>query len=286
MKSIGSKKIRKVEEAKELLGTLVKIILVGENEDEMRAAIGKAFFECERIGKLYSRYCEDSEVSRLNRSIGSWLQVDPEFYGLIVWSSKFKHETRGAFDITVKNVKQIGTEMGVIELADNMMVRINSEIDLGGMGKGYAIDQMLKELSGFQDVFINAGGELYGRGLCESGNPWRTFFEHPTKADELIGSVFMEDFALSCSNQRKRKWRESHCLVNPRTLQPADDMLSVYVQSASAAMSDAYSTALFVMGYEVAKKHLAKLPVEAMLISKEGKIFKSPDFKGELFLSA
>lgn len=288
----------KIEEKREILGTVITVSIVDENEEKSRMVVREAFKECERIKSLYSRFKPDSEVSKLNSRVGEWVKVDPEFYGLIVWGNKFKEDTKGAFDITVKSVlegwgydsnysfqERRGGEIGTIELNSNMQVKVTSEIDLGGYGKGYAIDQMLKKLIDFDNVFIDAEGDVFGKGLNEKGEPWRVFFKHPTNEEEVIGSVFVDNFALACSNARVKKWGKRHHLVNPRTLQPANEMLCVYAQASSAVLADAYSTALFVLGYAEAKKILPRLPVEAMLISPEGRIFKSPGFRGELYIT-
>ncbi len=60
-------------------------------------------------------------------------------------------------------------------------------------------------------------------------------------------------------------------------------MLAVYTQAAEALLADAYSTALFVLGFEEARRLLPRLPVQAMLISPKGEIWRSEGFKGSLY---
>jgi thiamine biosynthesis lipoprotein ApbE len=100
---------------------------------------------------------------------------------------------------------------------------------------------------------------------------------------------------LACTSPSKRKWvteasGSKHHLVDPRTKQPADKMMAVYTQvsdprcgAKNCSLADAYSTVLFVMGYDVARKKLIELPVEAMLIDVSGAIYRTDGFKGELF---
>jgi thiamine biosynthesis lipoprotein len=154
---------------------------------------------------------------------------------------------------------------------------------LGGLGKGYAIDLMKKILDGFDHLLIDAGGDIFAKGKALDGAAWRLAFEHPKDVSQAIGIVEVDNFAVACTSPLRRKWRNRHHIVNPKKLAPACDMLAVYTQGADGITADAYSTALFVMGYEQSKKTVVDLPVEAMLVGPDGSVWKSEGFRGELF---
>jgi len=214
---------------------------------------------------------------------------------LIQQGEKLKVVTQGAFDLSVKSVlegwgydadyslqeKKRGS-CGLVEMKDGR-VRLECPIEIGGLGKGYAVDQMLKHLNDFKNICVNAGGDLWAKGVNEKDELWKVGFEHPTDPTQAIGTVEVDGLALACSSPSRRQWRDRHHLVNPKTGEPAKDMMAVYTQSSSVMEADAYATALFVMGYEQAKDSLEKFPVEAMLISPKGAIHRSSGFKGELF---
>ena len=240
----------------------------------------------------------DSNVlAELNGRVGKWTDVDEEFFELIRFACDLKEMTGGAFDLTVKSVldswgydseysfseKDAGA-CGEIELREGQ-VKISDEIDLGGIGKGYALDRMVKCLERLDDFFINAGGDIYAKGK-DVDVPWRVLFEDPTDITQAIGFVDVSDMALASSNPNKRKWSDKHHLVDPRSLRPADEMMAVYTQAETCLLADAYSTALFVLGYEGAKKMVEDFPVEAMLVSPRGEIYRTSGFKGELFLES
>jgi thiamine biosynthesis lipoprotein len=223
---------------------------------------------------------------------------------LLKFGDNLRKETDGVFDLSVKSIleswgydenysfEEHGEgELGSVEFSDDGRVKLSAEIDLGGIGKGYAVDEMADILKDFSShYFINAGGDIFAKGLNEKGEKWKVYFEHPSDPEAVIGFVDIDEngMGLACTSPSKRKWKEKHHLVDPLTKQPADKMLAVYTQvgdsqSEAGSLADAYSTALFVMGYDVARKKLLELPVEAMLIDVSGAIYRTEGFRGELF---
>ena len=285
----------KVEIVKEQLGTPIVLTIIAEDEVAAREAAAEAFSECARIENAYSRFVDGNELAILNVHVGEWAEVSEELLQLIAFAKRAGEKTKGAFDVSVKSILEgwgydsayslkegRPGRTGTIELKEGR-VRIGAPIELGGLGKGYALDRMLSFLNGFPNVHLNAGGDLVVRGMNENAEPWRIVFEHPEDPARGIGTVDTTGLALASSSPSRRKWRNRHHLVDPRTGEPAVGMLAVYTQSSSALLADVYSTALFVLGYEEAQKLLPTLPVEAMLVSPEGRIFRSPNFQGVLF---
>ena len=285
----------KVEIVKEQLGTPIVLTIIAEDEVAAREAAAEAFSECARIENAYSRFVDGNELAILNAHVGEWAEVSEELLQLIAFAKRAGEKTKGAFDVSVKSILEgwgydsayslkegRPGRTGTIELTEGR-VRIGAPIELGGLGKGYALDRMLSFLNGFPNVHLNAGGDLIVRGVNENAEPWRIVFEHPEDPARGIGTVDTTGLALASSSPSRRKWRNRHHLVDPRTGEPAAGMLAVYTQSSSALLADVYSTALFVLGYEEAQKLLPTLPVEAMLVSPEGRIFRSPNFQGVLF---
>lgn len=284
----------RVEDIREVLGTTVKVVVDGVNSKE---ALEIAFSECERIEKAFSRFLGGNELARLNGALGEWMEVSEELFFLIEWGERLRQETAGAFDITVKSIldswgydKNYSLEeggvgsLGRVELdSGKQAVRIGAEIDLGGIGKGYALDRLSELLSEFENVCVDAGGDIFAKGLAREGRPWRMAFENPQKEGEAIGFVDVGDFCIACSNPSKRKWRDKHHLIDALTGSPANGMLAVYTQSKSGLFADSYATALFVLGYDKAKALLSQIDVEAMLVASDGRVFRSENFKGELF---
>ncbi len=285
----------KVDQRKDLLGTTVKVVATFDDK-KIFELIDQAFLECERIEKSFSRFIDSGELFNLNNNLGKWMTVSNELYGLIKYGIFLKENTEGAFDLTVKSVldswgydkdysfKESGAlSLGNVQIADDNMVKIESEIDLGGFGKGYAVDRMANILKDCKDFCVNAGGDIFAKGHNPEGKAWRVLFEHPLDNSQAIGYVDTCSIACASSSANRRKWKDKHHLVDARRLRPADDMLAVYTQAKSTIDADAYATAFFVSGYSVAIALEKNFPVEAMFVSKTGDIYRSKGFEGELF---
>lgn len=292
----------KVELKQKHLGTPIVITVAAHDEARARAAIDCAFAEAARIERAYSRFLENNELSDLNAHVGEWGQVSEELYKLIEFGERVKEKTGGAFNLTVKTILEgwgydkayslqegLPGHTGRIELWDGK-VRLSAPMELGGLGKGYAVDRMDSFLQDFANVCINAGGDLKVRGQDPDSlnQGWRIVFEHPMDITKGIGLVDTSDLALACSSPSRRSWRDRHHLVDARSGEPAAGMMAVYTQSSSALLADAYSTALFALGYEKARELLEgpgplRGLVEAMLIGPQGQIYLSAGFQGTLF---
>lgn len=308
--------MRCIEIQKEQLGTPIVLTIVTEDEAGARLAAKLAFEEAERIEKTYSRFLEGNELATLNEQVGEWVTVSEELFNLIAFGVRLGERTRGAFDLTVKSILEgwgydssyslkEGTpgRTGRVELGENFSVRALATLELGGLGKGYVLDRMFSFFTEFPNVSINAGGDLIVKGSdldSAEGNTtrlrrgWRIVLEHPTDATQGIGYVDtmgLAGLALAASSPSRRAWRDRHHLVDPRKGEPAMDMLAVYTQSSSALLADSYATALFVLGFEEAKSVLAgeggtgglRPLVEALLVSPEGRAYRSEGFQGVLF---
>lgn len=312
-----------VEKDCEVLGTKVWIRVVAwENEVEgAERVVEDAFAWARAFEQKYSRFVEGNFLANLNERVGEWVEVDEELYGLLKFAGELKKQTRGAFDISVKGIlenwgydknysfveKEGSGVLAEIELAADFqrhgalaskieggkkMVKISGQIELGGLGKGYAVDKMAEKLRAFSGFFINAGGDIFTKGSNENGDKWKVYFEHPCDPEQVIGFVNAENLALACTSPSKRKWGNKHHLVDPKTKQPANKMAAIYTQAGSCLMADAWATALFVLGYEEAREMIEKqvksmprpsVGLEAMIVDVSGEIFRTEGFQGELF---
>ena len=307
--------LKLIEKSQELLGTRFDLSLAHEEGEGSLAVklINDALKEGARIEKAYSRFLDGNELAKINGRLREWVVLKDELFELISYGGFVKKCTNGAFDISVKTIldgwgydknysfqESDEGNVGSVELdCEKKMIKTSSELDLGGLGKGYAIDQMEKILSSqFSNFCIDGGGDIFCRGLDENKKPWKVHFGDPTDKKKAIGFVEVANFACAASNPSFRKWKNRHHLVNPKTNKPASEMLAVYTQASDAITADAYATAFFAMGYDTAKiwlsenkaaktlsgGYLAAAPIEAMLISPMGGIFRSDGFKGELFM--
>jgi thiamine biosynthesis lipoprotein len=255
------------------------------------------FSEIKRIEGLLSKYKEDSEVSRLNRT--GQLKVSPETFYIIKKAKEFWEVSDGAFDITVaplldlwgftdkqyvipedKKIKNtldiIGSDKIILNESDNTVKfkHYGMKIDLGGIAKGFALDcavRKLKEAAIFS-CLINAGGQVYALG-DKFGKSWRVAIKDP-RSNKFAGYLELKDSSTSTSGDYEQyfireKKRYSH-ILSPKTGYPANSGLaSVTLIAQDALTADALSTAIFVLGKEKGEELKKRIPdIEVRIIEE------------------
>ncbi|MFA5320976.1 MAG: FAD:protein FMN transferase [Candidatus Omnitrophota bacterium] len=264
------------KETRLLMGTYVEV----QSYDGRAPKI--AFNEIERLENLLSKYRPGSEISRLNAEGGG--KVSRETYDLLSRCAEFSRLSSGAFDITVEPLARVwgfkdrdfrvpdavsiteilpsvGSEKIIFHPADNMIEFSGKGmgIDLGGAGKGYALDRAAEKIkqAGINDFLINAGGQVRCMGKGPGGEPWRIAIKNPRdagtvksltiKGGSLSTSGDYEQFFFDAGNEKKRY---SH-IIDPRSGCPADSgVASVTVYSPDGFTADLLSTAICVLGKE------------------------------------
>lgn len=274
---------------KKFMNTTITIKAVQNNEAtvDIMDAIERAYGEFDRIVKQYTRFDESSELSNLNRNSGTWVKISGEFFDLVKYMLDLADQTDGAFDPTIidfldvygynKNYDYSNLEnpelnkiideraknrpsWNEIELdPEGKRVKLSKDqrIDLGGVGKGYAIDcaynQLLKTIPNF---LIDAGGDLRSSGTNEEGTLWSVGLKSMSQEEvpEVIGGLTLDNEAVASSGSWARKVKQFHHLINPKTGLPENQFRTVYVQAKSAIDADAWATALFVGGDSITHK--------------------------------
>jgi len=151
----------------------------------------------------------------------------------------------------------------------------NVSLDIGAAWKWYMVDKIYNILtSHFESFMINFGWDIRVKGSR------KIHLEDPNDASKSIGYVDIENISIASSAGNKRKFWNSHHLVNAKTKKSQNDKLSVYVTHKLSSFSDVFSTALFVTPLERAIKILEQTPgLEGLIIASDGKMYKSKWFK-------
>jgi thiamine biosynthesis lipoprotein len=131
------------------------------------------------------------------------------------------------------------------------------ELNLGGIGKGYALDRAGEELSSREvDEWLLHGGHssLLARGDHNGSGGWPVGIGNPLFTGKRLGTIVLRDRAMATSGSNIQYFRHQgkkygH-ILNPRNGWPIETMLSATVLAPTAAMADALSTAFYVMGVE------------------------------------
>ncbi|TNF38630.1 MAG: FAD:protein FMN transferase, partial [Gammaproteobacteria bacterium] len=150
------------------------------------------------------------------------------------------------------------------------------KIDLGGIAKGYAVDNGIDILKrcGIRNGMVSAGGDSRILG-DRNGWPWMLGVRHPRQKDQVVVKLPLNDAAVSTSGDYERFFIEDgvryHHIIQPKTGQSVSGTWSATVIGDKAVMTDALSTALFVMNLQDALALVEKLKnIDAIIIDDKG----------------
>ncbi len=235
----------------EAMATFFEVTLVGDHApDYLRHAALAAFREADRLENELSRYVESSYISRANRlACGASLIVSPDVIDVLLVSADITVATHRAFDPAYASVRPDGLDPDLPPFTlDPASFTLTSlaprlHLDLGAVGKGFALDRMLDTLREWQidAALLNAGGSS----LLAHGSP------APDLGGWAVGvgdgpaerTVVLRDASLSGSGIAVK----GDHLVDPRTGAPAPRTSRTWAYAPGAAQADALSTAFFVM---------------------------------------
>ena len=269
------------------MATRFEMILHGENEVSLRAAGEEAIAEIERLEQQLSLYRPSSEVAALNtRAARGPVRVSAPVFALLKHAKQLSHETDGAFDITIGPLARCWGFMGgkghwpaddelagarsivgmnLVHLdTENFTVQFEREgvtLDLGAIGKGYALDQAAEILreGGVSSALLHGGtSSVYALGHPPDAAYWKLAVDNPpasvTNASITIPPDLLRDEAMSVSAIWGRAFQKDGKLfghvIDPRTGNPATSAVLAGVILPSATETDALSTALLTVGSE------------------------------------
>ncbi|MBN1344574.1 MAG: FAD:protein FMN transferase [Phycisphaerae bacterium] len=258
------------------------ITVVGDDPEWLGRAADDAFDEIERIESLLSMYDPTSDLSALNRAASDGpVEVEEEVFELILVAGTIWEKTGGAFDPTMgpvvrlwrrwraegtapdpsaidKVMQRVGMEHVLVDVGTRT-IRFavpGMEIDLGAIGKGYAVDRALEVIGAYhiKHALVHGGTSTIGAvgSMNSETEGWRIGVTDPTDEGGATEVITLRDEALACSNQDNQYYefggRQLGHVIDPRTGWPAPADLSMVVVSASATRADALSTASLVLG--------------------------------------
>jgi len=280
-------------ESQQAMGTVFTIYLYAGNDEQAGALFGSAFEEIERLDQTLSNYKADSELSRINRLAGhEAVTTDPEMFSLLQTCLEYSKRSGGTFDITVGPLMracgffrgqgrypapwqldrargkvgwqkvQLDASARTIHFAVEGM-----ELDLGGIGKGYAVDRVIGQLraAGVKAAMVDAGSStIYALGAPPGKDGWLVRVPKPGNRSQTISTVVLRDESLSTSGSYEKFFRlngRTYChIMDPRTGEPVEGMLQATVIAADGTTTEALSKPMFVMGTEEGAKYLARFP--------------------------
>lgn len=245
--------------------------------------------------KRFSRFIKDNELYKLNNFQGRKFEPSEMMLDLLKESQIFYFKTDGLFDPTViSSLEAIGYDKNFADtdgknknidlkkIKDDFFGRVRFEnlkiigdriffkkgfrIDFGGIGKGYIVDFLAKNI--FQDIrcfWISAGGDLFVKGNDAGKNGWEVGVQDPLEENKKILTIKTngESFGIATSGIPKRKGVSGdfkwHHIIDPRTALPAEnDILTVTVISSTARRADIFAKTVLILGEKEGLKFIER----------------------------
>ena len=288
-----------------IMGTRIYVELWDTDAAHGEASIDAVMAEMRRIDELMSHYKPESQLSRINQhAADAPVVVDKELFDLIKLSTHYSEITEGAFDITYASVgylynypdhirpteAQIKAALPAVNWRNMkfddahhsvFFEHKGMRIDLGGIGKGYAVDRGIDILQkrGIQHAVVTAGGDSRIIG-DHMGRAWLVAIRHPDDPNKVVTRIPLSDAAMSTSGDYERYFDENgvryHHIIDPKTGHSASKVRSATIIGPTATQTDGMSKTAFVLGPEKALEIINRMPeYDAVFVAPDGKVFYS-----------
>jgi len=178
------------------------------------------------VDETFSTYKPASEISRLNQGLLTLEQASPDMQHIFALAEDTRQITGGYFDIRRNH---------------------NGTCDPSGIVKGWAIDQAAEQLrqKGFQNFYVDAGGDIQAFGSNAEGEAWRVGIRNPFNQNEIVKVVSLNNCGVATSGTYVR----GQHIYNPyQAEQPLTEVLSLTVIGPNIYEADRFATAAFAMG--------------------------------------
>jgi len=296
--------VRPVERFEVLMGTGVRLTLLGDDRAAAEAAADATLARMAGLEALLSRHRPDSELSRLNAA-GRLAGASTELIDVLRQAAEISRLGGGAFDVTVQPVLDVWrgghgglpaperieaalqrVDHGGVEIrgGEVRLRRPGMRITLDGIGKGYVVDRGVDELRrrGFGNVFVEAGGDLVAGGGKTVGEPWRIGIRRPRPGLRLQARFEARDCAVATSGDYMQAFTadySQHHIIDPRSGYSAPELASSTVSAPDAATADALATLTMVLGSQAGLDLIESLPgCEAYFVTKNLDVHRTSGF--------
>ncbi len=265
---------------REQMSTIVSVSVAAPESPAVLAAIDAAFAEIDRLQEVLSEWRPSSQLAELNRRAGEGpVTVDAELIETARIAREVAEASGGAFDPTwaalsglwdfraaeprLPDPAELARRVGLIDYRQLTidasrrtlaLSRPGMKVGLGGVAKGYVVDRASATLTarGYPHHLVVAGGDLYAAGR-KASKRWTIGVRAPQGVG-LYGTLELEDQGVATSGNYERYFIKDgvryHHILDPATGYPARGLSSVTAVAKSAALADAFATAVFVLGAE------------------------------------
>lgn len=240
------------------MATIYELVIELDDKIYAEQAAKAAFDEIDRLEKELSRFLPNSEISLINSlKQKETIVLGEDTLKCLSQCLSLAELTNGAFDISlgrlkdnisVGNVSQINlNEKFILDNTEHSITVLTEDldIDLGGFGKGYALDKICELLIEWEieNAFFHGGGSsVISLGRLTGLEGWPISLSNPNNPSQTILDIMLRDFSISASGIRK-----GDHIINPQNFEAVTERNAAWVVAESASVSDALSTAFMIM---------------------------------------
>lgn len=268
------------------MGTQFRIILYAESQSKADLLSQQAFTRLDELNQALSDYLPDSELNQLCRRAGerSWTSVSHDLWKVLRRAQAIARKSSGAFDVSIGPLSQVwrkafrrqsfpaeATLEEALEKVNYKWIRVRRskpevklrktgmQLDLGGIAKGYAADEMAEVLKkgGCSQFLIDAGGDLLLGAPPPERPGWRVATAQADAPPEVLSHCAVATSGDTYQFLEQGGQRYSH-IIDPRTGYGVINQKQVTVLAPNATLADALASALSILGEPEGRKILSK----------------------------
>lgn len=306
--------VRSVEREvrREIMNTDIYVKIVGRPEEQklLTVHLEEIFLFFRDFEQRFSRFRNNSELSQFNQSGGGIVSSD--LFSILQRAQTYCTQTAGIFDPAIlPALESIGypstsstetitrsSKHSILELVfDPIRSSVTKpeslKIDLGGIGKGYAVDMATKRLRtwGHRDFVVDAGGDIFASGINrEDQYPYWAFdIENPFEPDQSVTTVLLSNEAIATSGRNRRTWTKNnitkHHLIDPATLDSASmELMTVSVIAPDTTSADVWAKTFFILGLDQGLALAEQMTLPALFITHNQQVISSSTWQQKTWL--
>ncbi len=295
------------------MNTLIQSAAEGE-PDRLQAGFERVRQYFAESEARFSRFRDNSELSRLNRAAGTWFHASPDLFEVVQEALELHQLTDGLFDPSMLHaLQQAGYDRSMDEIkklpplpaaAPEIWVRPEFtetrldpkrnaiwlpreiQIDLGGIAKGWTASQAAAMLSEYSPACtVNAGGDMMCVGLPQGQAAWEVDLEDPLDEQQVLAVLSIPPGALATTSVTRRRWVQGglprHHVIDPRTGQPVEsNWLSISMYAPKATHAEAFAKTLLMLDEDEILAFMSQFPTYRFVaVDRDGKLWGSPQSK-------
>ena len=282
-----------------MMGTFVAISVYDQDKSEktVAGAVDSAFRRIHALEEETSYFIPDNTIWKLNRFSGKQsVEADSNLVRLFREAEKISEWTAGGFDVTVGPLRRLwnfdstrttlpdsGTIARLVPLVNYRNIEITAhslflkkpgmQVDLGGIAKGFAVDEGMNVLRSFHvtDAMVDAGGDFSAIASPLTAGKRKVWIRHPRKLDAFFGWFPMNSGCVATSGDYEQFFMINgvryHHILDPKAGWPARKCVSVTIVAPTTMEADALATGVFVLGPQGGMKMIEAHPgIEGVIL--------------------